>query len=204
MMLNSVSFSNFNLNKRCFYSHCMTTKAIWKLYAQDLKHFILSKVKDDTVTDDLLQDTFIKIHTKHNGIRDDSKLKAWVFSIARYTVYDYFRKNRLSTSIDKEELLCIEETKEGTHTEQDCLRGIIKNLPKKYRTPLFLADIKGMKQAKIAQELELPLPTVKSQIQRARTLITKGFMECCGFKLNDEGYLVGELQDKADCKVCAH
>src|SRR5690606_12628919 len=109
MMLSSVSFSNFNLNKRCFYSHCMTTKAIWKLYAQDLKHFILSKVRHATVSDHLLQDTFIKIHPRLNSIPDESKLKAWVFSIARCTVYDYFTKNRLSTSIAKEELPCIED-----------------------------------------------------------------------------------------------
>ena len=46
----------------------MTTQYIWNLYADDVKHFILSKVQDDFVADDLLQDTFIKIHTKKDYI----------------------------------------------------------------------------------------------------------------------------------------
>jgi RNA polymerase sigma-70 factor (ECF subfamily) len=67
---------------------------------------------------------------------------------------------------------------------------------------LFLSDIKGLKQQEVANQLHLSLPTVKSQIQRARKQIAQGFMDCCGFKMNDEGQLGGEIQDKADCKVC--
>lgn len=67
---------------------------------------------------------------------------------------------------------------------------------------MFLSDIKGMKQQEVANQLNLSLPTVKSQIQRARKQIAQGFMDCCGFKMNNDGYLVGEIQDKADCKVC--
>ena len=60
----------------------MTTQHVWQNYSQDLKHFILSMVKDAAVTDDILQDTFIKIHTKLDTLKDESKIKAWVFSIA--------------------------------------------------------------------------------------------------------------------------
>ena len=67
---------------------------------------------------------------------------------------------------------------------------------------MFLSDIKGIKQQEVAKQLKLPLSTVKSQIQRARKLIAQGFMDCCGFVMNEEGHLVGEIQDKADCKVC--
>ena len=75
-------------------------------------------------------------------------------------------------------------------------------MPKKYRDPLFLSDIKGIKQKDIAIQLKLPLPTIKSRIQRARKLIVKGYMECCDYKLNEQGYLVGEIKDKEECKVC--
>ena len=91
---------------------------------------------------------------------------------------------------------------EHTHTEKDCLNGILQSLPKKYRDPLFLSDIKGLKQQKVAEKLNQSLPTTKSQIQRARKLIAKGFIDCCGFVINEDGKLVGEIQDKDDCKVC--
>lgn len=178
----------------------MNTHDIWKLYSEDIKHFILSKVKDNAVTDDLLQETFIKVHTKLNQLNDETKLKAWLFSIARYTVMDYFREQNVIHDIDEGSLVYEEDHQH--HSQQDCLRGIIKSLPKKYRTPLFLADIKGLKQAEVSETLHLSLSTVKSQIQRGRKLIAKGFMDCCDLTLNNDGYLVGEIKDKKDCKIC--
>ena len=79
----------------------------------------------------------------------------------------------------------------------------MKNLPKKYRYPLFLSDIKGLKQQEVADQLKQSLPTTKSQIQRARKLIAQGFIDCCGFTINSEGNLIGEIQDKEDCKICS-
>ncbi|MFL1013293.1 sigma-70 family RNA polymerase sigma factor [Flavisericum labens] len=178
----------------------MKTKEIWKAYAEDVKHFIRSKVKDPVVADDLLQDTFIKVHTKFSTLKDESKLKSWLFTIARYTVMDYFRDKNIDYHVTEADMGFEEHKTE--HTKEDCLHGIIKNLPKKYRAPLFLADIKGEKQAQVAERLQRPLPTVKSQIQRGRKLIAQGFMDCCDFKLNHDGYLVGELKAKEDCKVC--
>ena len=95
------------------------------------------------------------------------------------------------------------EIPENVHTEKDCLRGILQGLPKKYRDPLFLSDIKGLKQAEVAIQLKQSLPTTKSQIQRARKLIAQGFMDCCGFVLNEQGHLVGEVHEKEDCKICS-
>jgi len=178
----------------------MHTQDIWYSYSNDIKHFILSKVKDAVVTDDLLQETFIKVHTKLNHLQDANKLKPWLFSIARHTVTDYFRQHDLTDNINENDFIADEQNQD--HSEHDCLHGIIKNLPKKYRDPLFLSDIKGLKQQEIANQLHLPLPTIKSQIQRARKQIAQGFMDCCGFKMNDDGHLIGEIQDKADCKVC--
>lgn len=178
----------------------MTTNDVWNLYAEDVKRFIMSKTKDLVVTDDILQDTFIKIHTKLHTLRDYSKVKSWAFSIAKNSIIDYFKDSKKTFEFADYEWET--EIEADLHTEKDCLRGILKSLPKKYRIPLFLSDIKGMKQHEVAQQLNLPLPTVKSQIQRARKLIAQGFMDCCGFTLNDQGHLVGEIQDKKDCKVC--
>lgn len=178
----------------------MNTQNLWTLYADDLKHFINSKVKDPVIADDLLQESFIKVHTKLHMLKDDSKVKAWMYSIARHTIMDYFRNNNITNELTEVDIIFEEQQSE--HTKEDCLHGIIKSLPKKYRDPLFLADIKGLKQAEISEQLHLPLPTVKSQIQRARKLIAQGFMDCCDFKMNDDGYLIGEVKDKNDCKVC--
>ena len=178
----------------------MTTQQVWTKYATDLKRFIFSKVKDEAIADDILQDSFLKIHTKLHTLKDLNKLKSWLFSIARNSVLDYFKASNKTfefASFESETQL-----EEHAHTEKDCLRGILHNLPKKYRDPIFLSDIKGMKQQEVAIQLKQSISTTKSQIQRARKLIAQGFMDCCGYVLNEEGNLVGEIQDKEDCKVC--
>ena len=178
----------------------MQTQDIWYTYSNDIKYFILSKVKDVVVADDLLQETFIKVHIKLDTLQDEDKLKSWLFAIARYTVLDYFRNNNITYEITEVDMIFEDQKLE--HTKEDCLRGIIKSLPKKYREPLFLSDIKGIKQTQISEQLHVPLPTIKSQIQRGRKLIAQGFIDCCDFKENNAGYLVGEIKDKKDCKIC--
>ena len=178
----------------------MTTQEIWTTYHKDLKRFIISKTKDEVVADDILQDAFIRIHNKLHTLKDTSKLKSWIFTITRNSIYDHFKSQGKNSTFDNSDVPA--EIEEHIHTEKDCLRVIVTNLPEKYRTPLFLADIKGLKQREIASQLNLPLSTIKSQIQRARKMIVQGFMDCCGFKLNKNGKLVGEIQEKADCKIC--
>lgn len=181
----------------------MNTKDVWNIYHRDLQQFIISKVKDSSIADDILQDTFIKIHTKLSTLQEEDKLKSWVFSIARNSVLDFFRASNNTVFFEKfEEIENETEENLGDHSAHDCLQGIIINLPKKYRLPLFLYDIKGLKQSEIANQLRLSLPTVKSQIQRARKQIAQGFMDCCGFVKNDNGQLVGEIKPKEECKIC--
>jgi len=178
----------------------MSTQDIWTTYSNDLRRFIISKTKDEVSAEDILQDVFIIIHSKLSTLQNSSKIKPWIFSITRNRIYDYFKSNGKIVILDNIELE--DQFEDHKHTEKDCLAGIIKNLPKKYRSPLFLYDIKGVKQKDIADQLKLSLPTVKSQIQRARKMIAQGFMDCCGYTLNEDGKLVGELQEKENCKIC--
>lgn len=179
----------------------MTSTQIWTTYHADIFRFIFSKVKNEHAANDLTQETFIKAHTKLDKLNDARKVKSWLFAIARNTTLDYFKQN--SKKVDLKEFdLADDFSEDHAHSAKDCLPGIIKNLPKKYRDPLFLSDIKGVKQAQIAEQLQLPLATVKSQIQRARKLITQSYMDCCNYTLNDKGFLVGETKDKDNCKVC--
>jgi len=178
----------------------MTTKQVWTSYSEDLKRFIISKVKETAIADDILQDTFIKIHTKLHTLKDITKLKSWCFTVARNSILDHWKSTKKTFEIENFE----DETviKEHLHTEKDCLKGILENIPKKYRDPLYLSDIKGLKQQEVADQLNQSLSTTKSQIQRARKLIAQGFMDCCGFIMNNKGNLVGEIQEKEDCKIC--
>ena len=77
----------------------MTTQQVWTKYSEDLKRFIISKVKNTAIADDILQDTFIKIHTKLHTLKDIKKLKSWCFTVARNGILDYWKSTNQTFEI---------------------------------------------------------------------------------------------------------
>lgn len=69
--------------------------ALIKRYKKHVFRFIYSKVKDKEVTEDLFQDTFIKIINtlKKGNYNEKGKFKPWIMRIAHNLVIDYFRKH---------------------------------------------------------------------------------------------------------------
>lgn len=175
----------------------MKTEEIWKLYSQDVYRFILSRLKDKEIAGDLLQEVFIKIHLKKKDLEDKALLKNWVFSIARNSVTDHFRKRNLTTPYFPED----KEVVAQAHSPLDCLDPLVRELPKKYREVIILSDIQGKKQQEVAEELGITLANAKSRIRRGRKLIQQGYIDCCNYTIRN-GVLVGETKPKDQCKVC--
>lgn len=55
---------------------------------------------------------------------------------------------------------------------------------------LIYADIEKRKLKDIAVQLAIPLPTVKSRIQRARTKLRQVFFKCCVFEFDCRGHII--------------
>ena len=181
----------------------MNTSTIYKDYSDKLYHFILSRTQNETVSKDLLQEVFLKVHLKIDSLKDVSKLKSWIFSIASNTVNDYFRKNKIEPpAFNDKDIHFEDESLKDAHSFQNCLIPHIKNLPPHYKEAVYMSEIKGMKQAEVAKKLGLSLSGAKSRIQRGRDLLREGYMNCCDYKINEEGFLVGEHKDISECKVC--
>jgi RNA polymerase sigma-70 factor (ECF subfamily) len=179
----------------------MTTTTIWIEFSESLKRFILSRVKDEDATNDLLQEVFIKIHLKMNTIKKQGSIKSWVFTITNNVINDYFKKNAKTVHLVSE----VSDTETETHEKHsaiDCLKPLVKNLPPTYREAMLLSEIKGMKQTEVAKTLNISLSATKSRIQRGRDLLKQGFIDCCDYTLNEFGHLTGEHKNKKDCKVC--
>lgn len=64
---------------------------IYDNYHQDLFQFIFYMVKDTSVSEDLVQEVYIKILQSYDSFKGESSEKTWLFSIARHVTYDYFR-----------------------------------------------------------------------------------------------------------------
>lgn len=180
----------------------METTKIWNEFSDSLKRFIVSKVHNTEVADDLLQEVFIKIHLKIATVKKQESLKSWVFTITNNVINDYFKKNS-KFQIISSEIPSLEEEHSEEHSAKDCLKPLIRNLPSTYSEAMFLSEINGLKQAEVAKKLDISLSGAKSRIQRGRNLLKQGFMDCCDYKLNESGHLTGEHKDKKDCKICS-
>src|SRR5437764_10633051 len=69
-----------------------TTDAIWTHLSSDLRRFIRRRVSDDHVADDLVQETFVRVHRSIDTLRDADHLAAWLYRIARNVIHDHHRK----------------------------------------------------------------------------------------------------------------
>jgi RNA polymerase sigma factor (sigma-70 family) len=67
------------------------TSTIWHQHADALRAFLALRVPQDDL-EDLLQEAFVRIHSKLNGLRDEEWLTAWVYQIARNLITDHYRK----------------------------------------------------------------------------------------------------------------
>ncbi len=72
----------------------ITTENVWDTFNVNLKQFILRRVASEDNAEDILQEVFVKIHTRIHTLRDEEKLPGWIYQIARNAIYDYYRAQR--------------------------------------------------------------------------------------------------------------
>ena len=123
----------------------------------------------------LLQDTTLKALDNEDKYVDNVNFKGWVFTIMRNIFINNYRKVvRSATIIDQtEDLYHLNlpqdsgfESPEGSYAARE-INDIINSFPDEYRVP-FSMHVAGYKYNEIADEMGLPLGTVKSRIFFAR------------------------------------
>lgn len=85
-----------------------TFNKLYDQYHVDLYQYVYYMVKNKQLAEDIVQDVYIKVLKSYNNFRGESSEKTWLFSIARYTTIDYFRKqqrqkNKLASFFNKEQ-----------------------------------------------------------------------------------------------------
>ncbi|MEM7381982.1 MAG: sigma-70 family RNA polymerase sigma factor [Bacteroidota bacterium] len=176
------------------------TTAIWNTWRDNLFGFILKRVKDPVIAEDILQESFIKIHLKLHQLKSNAKLEAWVFQIARNQVNDYFyQQKRQQEMVDNSwEIQEIDASEQHQEEWLCCFDPFLNALPGKYRIVIDPIHREGKKQKEVAEELGISLANVKSRVHRAKELLKEHFMQCCKFTQNEEGKLIGEQH----CERC--
>ena len=180
-----------------------TTDAAWSHLSSDLRRFIRRRVPDDHVADDLLQETFVRVHRNIGKLQDAERLAAWVYQIARNVVHDYHRRASHSTVAlaDAENVSAeIHEPRSGCRSIT-WLDEMIQSLPDGYRQAVQMAEIEEQSQQNVADRLGLSLSAAKSRIQRGRAMLKDVLQRCCSFELDVRGRVIG-CDPKPNQQVC--
>ncbi len=172
----------------------METQKIWKQFNEELYFFILKKVKNESTTNDIFQNTFLKIHKNLHQLKEEEKVKAWVFQIARNEIANHFKnESKYIAPVDGTEEIISEKNQAYC-----CFERFINDLPPKYRETIDLVYIKGKKQDEAAEILAISLANVKARIRRSKDILKEKFSQCCKYEFDKNGSLVGE----ANCSKC--
>ena len=175
---------------------------IWKEFHKQLDGFIYSHIKEREITNDILQDIFVKIQSNIDTLKDESKLNPWIYQIARNAINDHFRK--LKPQFDLHDYDSIEGEQAFDNGElQNCLKPFINQLDDKYKEAIILTEFNGLTQKQLAQKLKISYSGAKSRVQRAKESLKTLFTDCCTIQSDKYGNIV-DYEHKRNCNDCCH
>ncbi|MCF6150545.1 MAG: sigma-70 family RNA polymerase sigma factor [Candidatus Kuenenia sp.] len=154
----------------------------------------MSMNKEDA--EDLVQETYLKAYRFFDTFQKGTNVKAWLFKILRNTFINKYRKaistpnevlyedvellnshishNNEAEAKAKESIDTLESRVESLdNVLEDDIKNAIDNLPIEYREAIIYSDIEELTYKDIAEITNVPIGTVKSRINRARSLLKK-------------------------------
>jgi RNA polymerase sigma-70 factor (ECF subfamily) len=160
-------------------------------YQRPVFSLIYRLVRDREKSEDLAQETFIKVLNALDRYDPSFKFSSWIFKIAHNTSLDHLRKKELVTlslegsphaesqseiEASTVQALSTEETPEDYAASRELgatLEKAIGRLRPEYRTAIVMCHVEGRPYEEIAEVMGVPLGTVKTYIHRARNELKK-------------------------------
>lgn len=135
----------------------------------------INYIKDPGRAEDAVQEAFTKAYTHLRSYNPEYKFSTWLTKITYNTCIDMLRKQKETTSLDE----ALEVADKGNTPEETALakdrkkrlEELINDLDAKYRQPLMLYHMSGLKYDEIAEVLKVPMSIVKNRIFRARKML---------------------------------
>ena len=128
-------------------------------------------LRDASLAEDAVQDTFLKAYKKLGTFRQESTEQTWLMRIAINTCKDYLR---LSWFRRVDRKVTLESLPEATHEPviaDSIVVDEVMRLPAKYKYVIMLRYYQEMKLKQISETLGVPMDTIKSRIRRANQIL---------------------------------
>ncbi len=146
---------------------------------QPLYRFALSLAKNEADASDLVQQTFLIWARKGGMLRENSKVKSWLFT----TLYrEYLRVRRRSMPMVHQEPEMLEAelppVSPEVVTSLDAAQAVetLQEVEEIYRAPLTLFYLENMSYKEIAETLDVPIGTVMSRLSRGKEQLKRAIL----------------------------
>lgn len=138
----------------------------------------------------MTQEVFYKLSKSETS--SVNSIKNWVYTIAKNTITDYYRKKRIQTTDEVEEVSYSDELNEESAANElsKCVTQFVDELPEDYRSIMVLSELEEIPQKEIAVQLNINYVTVRSKIQRGRKKLKELISDCCKVTQGGKGSIL--------------
>ena len=139
---------------------------ICEKYFDMIYKLALSQTKDQSHAEDVTSDVFLKFLSSKKDFESEEHIKAWLLRVTINCSKNVFSNSWFKKTVPLEETLAAEMPEE----ESEVYAKVLK-LPQKYRAVIHLFYYEELSVAQIAKYLELNESTVRTHLQRGRSLL---------------------------------
>lgn len=150
--------------------------AIYRQYAQTVYHFLLSQTRDETLAEELTQETFYQAIRSIDRFDGSCKLSVWLCQIAKHLFYQHLRKTRRETAVEElpESLVPSAEDEALAGSGQVELLKRVHALPPQQREVVYLRSFGGLSFREIGDVLGRTEVWARVTFHRGREILRKG------------------------------
>lgn len=159
-------------------------------FGPQLHRFFMSQSASHSDADDLLQETWLRIHRVRHTYRPGEPVLPWFYAIARRAQIDHFRRSRRTTGRERrlEEMPDAAAMFAEDEATADDLETLLAPLSEKQREVIRMMKVAGMSLEEVARATSCSVGSVKQKVHRAYKILRGRFNA-----LSAEQRLSGEL-----------
>lgn len=139
---------------------------------------------DRPLAEDMAQEVFLHLYQNIGSIQSPAHLKFWLRKVASHRCIDHARSRSRGTEVTLDEISESVGNMDAS-SERDPLLGqklqrLVASLPEQARMVIILRYQEELEYHEIAEVLEMPINTVKSNLQRALAVLRGKLTRCLG------------------------
>jgi RNA polymerase sigma-70 factor (ECF subfamily) len=151
---------------------------------ENLKFFALKLTENEEDANDLIQETYLRALTNKSKFKEDTNIRAWLYTIMRNTFINSYRKSKRDNTFrdQTDNNYYLDQGKEKSFNSTDSMLAekeinlSISQLDEDLRKP-FMMHTEGFKYKEIADQMDIPIGTVKSRIFISRQRLAEELKE---------------------------